>query len=59
MKTGSTIQSYHETIQHGAIAVWLMTMLLFATGFQRIKEIIAFLLMKLYELFIQRNALKI
>ena len=43
----------------GAFAAWVITILLVATGFQRIKEVIAFVLMKLYEFFIQKNAVKL
>ena len=43
----------------GAFAAWLITVLFIATGFQRIKEVIAFVLMKLYEFFIQKNAVKL
>ena len=43
----------------GAFAAWLVTVLLAVAGIQRIKEIIAFVLMKLYEFFIQQYSVKL
>ena len=36
-------------------AVWLVTIILVAVGFRYAKEVIVFLLDKLYEVFIQNN----
>ena len=42
-----------------AFAAWMITAMLVVTGFQRIKEIVAFILLKLYEFFIQKNAMSL
>lgn len=52
-------QPYSEEMPFGVLAVWFATILLLATGFHRIREKIEYVLMKLYEFFIQRNALKL
>ncbi|HWC53905.1 MAG TPA: hypothetical protein VG676_10005 [Chitinophagaceae bacterium] len=59
MKSSTTIQPYNETMRFGALAAWMVTILLLATGFQRIKDVVAYVMLKLYEFFIQRNAVKI
>jgi hypothetical protein len=59
MKSSTTIQPYNETMRFGELAAWMVTILLLATGFQRIKDVVAYVMLKLYEFFIQRNAVKI
>lgn len=53
------IHQYSEKAKFSAWAAWLITLLLLITGFQRIKEVVAYVLMKLYEFFVKRNAVKI
>jgi hypothetical protein len=50
---------FANNLRVSVFAGWLITGLLVITGFQRIKEIIAFVLLKLYEFFIQKNALSL
>jgi hypothetical protein len=52
MKSSTTIQPYNETMRFGALAAWMVTILLLATGFQRIKDVVAYVMLKLYEFFI-------
>jgi hypothetical protein len=50
---------YIEKMGSGAFAAWMVTALLLALGWNYIKQIIAFVLMKLYEFFIRENAMKL
>jgi hypothetical protein len=54
-----TATQYAEKMNGVAIAAWIITLLIFITGFQRLKDIVAFVLMKWYEFFIQRNAISL
>jgi hypothetical protein len=46
----------HPTPEVREYAVWLITLLVIAAGFRYAKEIIAFVLDKLYEYFIQNQS---
>ena len=59
MNNLTSAAEYIDKFKYGEFAVWLITILLVITGFQRIKEIVAFVLMKLYEFFIQRTAISL
>jgi hypothetical protein len=59
MNTITMAHLYADKIKFTAFAVWLITALLVIAGLNRLKEILAWLLIKMYEFFIQRNALKL
>jgi hypothetical protein len=59
MNTFSAATMYADNLKLGAWAAWLVTVLLLVAGIQRIKKTVLFILMKLYEFFIQRNVLKL
>ena len=59
MEDFSASSEFVENLRIGAFVAWLITILLAAAGFQRIKEIVAFILTKLYEFLIQKNAVKL
>jgi hypothetical protein len=49
--------NYMEKAGNHTWAVWIISLLPAVAGCRFVKEAIVFLLMKLYEIFIQRNAL--
>jgi hypothetical protein len=48
---------YNSHYQYTDFMVWLVTLLLVAFGFQYVKDFFSFVLIKLYEFFIQYNSL--
>lgn len=44
-----------EKIKAFSLGIWLITFLVMAFGFRFIREAVVFVLMKLYEFFIQHN----
>ncbi|HYM93076.1 MAG TPA: hypothetical protein VET23_02980 [Chitinophagaceae bacterium] len=59
MNTTEAITPYNDNLVAGVIVAWLLTILLAAAGFQRVKEALVFTLMKLYDFFIRNNAIRI
>ncbi len=59
MNTITMAHLYADKIKFTAFAAWLIAVLLVIAGLNRLKEIIAWVLIKLYEFFIQRNAMKL
>jgi hypothetical protein len=59
MNTITMAHLYADKVKFTAFAVWLITVMLVIAGLSRLKEIIAWVLIKLYEFFIQRNAMKL
>ena len=47
-----------DTSDYAQYATWLITIVLVAVGFRYAKEVIAFVLDKLYEFFIEKNLLR-
>ncbi|MBS1633252.1 MAG: hypothetical protein JST10_11845 [Bacteroidetes bacterium] len=54
-----SIQPVNERAALKRFVAWLVTFLILTAGFQRVKEIIEYILLKLYEFIIQRNAINI
>ena len=59
MITLTSVNLFGDNVRTGALVVLLIIVLAVVTGFQRIKKIVAYLLMALYEFFIQKNAVKL
>ncbi|OQY95553.1 MAG: hypothetical protein B6D37_05115 [Sphingobacteriales bacterium UTBCD1] len=59
MEVKYNISRFNERSKLAAWAAWLVTLFLAVTGFQRIREVIVYVMMKVYEFFIQRNTVNI
>lgn len=53
------LQPYNSKMGLAGFVAWLTTLFVMVMGFRRLKEVIEYLLMKLYEIFIQRNVINI
>jgi hypothetical protein len=59
MNTLSDAMIFADKVKTIGFAAWFVTAILVLSGFQLLKDLFAFILMKLYEFFIQRNALEL
>jgi hypothetical protein len=48
---------YNGHYNYTEFVIWVATILLVAFGFQYVKDLLSFVLMKLYEFFIQHNSI--
>jgi hypothetical protein len=55
----SNLFSYESKLNFQALATWILTILVVLIGFRFAREAFAALLLKLHELFIQRNLFKL